>query len=394
MFRPCRAWFVSDHLPGAALALLADPGLSHDGLSARTTKHHFHFIPFTGQSPQNLDLVGTRRYRPHMSRRFTYLIVLIAVVTLFPLRSPAPFVFSPGDGWTYEPLGGSGKWRRERAKEQLEVAQQAFDNKDYSLASTASKYLLKTWPLSDYAAEAQYLVARCLEADGNDEKAFAEYQKMFDTYPKSDKLKDVFKRQYEIGLRYLNGQRFKIWGVIPFMPNMDKTAGLFEKIVETGPYSDVAPHAQLRAGAAREKQKNYPEAVAAYERAADRYHDQPIIAADALYRAGISQHKQAQTAEYDQGTAGQAIATFTDLITLFPEDKRVPEAKRIIASLKNEQARGNFKIAEFYTSRKQWNGALIYYNEVLLSGLNSPLASVARERIDQIKQQQLQAAAK
>ena len=335
-----------------------------------------------------------RRYRPGMSRRFTYLILLIVVAVLFPLRSPAPFVFSPGDGWTYEPLGGSGKWRRERAKEQLEVAQQAFDNKDYSLASTASKYLLKTWPLSDYAAEAQYLVARCLEADGNDEKAFAEYQKMFDTYPKSDKLKDVFKRQYEIGLRYLNGQRFKIWGVIPFMANMDKTAGLFEKIVETGPYSDVAPHAQLRAGAAREKQKNYPEAVAAYERAADRYHDQPIIAADALYRAGISLNKQAQTAEYDQGTAGQAIATFTDLITLFPEDKRVPEAKRIIASLKNEQARGNFKIAEFYASRQQLNGALIYYNEVLLSGLNSPLATVARERIDQIKQQQLQATAK
>lgn len=336
---------------------------------------------------RNLDLVGTRRYRPAMSRQFTYLILLIAVVTLFPLRSPAPFVYSPGEGWTYEPLGGSGKWRRERAKDQLEVAQQALDNKDYSLAATASKYLLRTWPLSDYAAEAQYIVARCLEADGNDEKAFAEYQKMFETYPKSDKLKDVFKRQYEIGLRYLNGQRFKIWGFIPFMSNMDKTAGLFETIVATGPYSDVAPHAQLRAGAAREKQKNYPEAVAAYERAADRYHDQPIIAADALYRAGISQHKQAQTAEYDQGTAGQAIATFTDLITLFPGDKRVPEAKRIIASLKNEQARGNFKIAEFYVSRKQWNGALIYYNEVLLSGINSPLATSARERIDLIKQQ-------
>ena len=74
------------------------------------------------------------------------------------------------------------------------------------------------------------------------------------------------------------------------------------------------------------------------------------------------------------------------MITLFPEDKRVPEAKRIIASLKNEQARGNFKIAEFYVSRKQWNGALIYYNEVLINGGNSPMATVSRERIDLIKQ--------
>jgi outer membrane protein assembly factor BamD (BamD/ComL family) len=64
----------------------------------------------------------------------------------------------------------------------------------------------------------------------------------------------------------------------------------------------------------------------------------------------------------------------------------VPEVKRIIVTLKNEQARGNFKIAEFYAKQKKWNGALVYYNEVLLNGPNSPLAPTARERIDQIKQ--------
>jgi outer membrane protein assembly factor BamD len=330
--------------------------------------------------------MNARRYRPAMSRRLVHLILLAAIIALCPLCSPAPFVFTPGQGWTYEPVGGVGRWKRERAKDQLDVAHRAFDDKNISLASSASLYLLRTWPLSDYAPDAQYLYARCLEAEGKDEKAFEEYQKMFDLYPKSEKLKEVFNRQYQIAMRYLNGQRFKIWGMIPFLPNMDKTAGLFEKIVETGPYSEIAPHAQLRVGAAREKQKSYPEAVAAYERAADRYNDKPVIAADALYRAGISLNKQAQTAEYDQGTAGRAISTFTDLIALYPEDKRVPEAKKIIASLKNEQARGNFKIAEFYSKRKQWNGAIIYYNEVLLSGVESPLATVSRERIDQIKQ--------
>lgn len=321
-----------------------------------------------------------------MSRRYIFQTLIVVAAVFAPLQSPAPFVFTPGQGWTYEPVGGVGKWRRERAKDQLDVAQQAFDEKNFSLASAASLYLLKTWPLSDYAPDAQYLYARCLEADGKDEKAFEEYQKMFDLYPKSDKLKEVFKRQYEIGLRYLNGKRFTIWGVIPFLPNMDKTAALFDKIVTTGPYSEVAPHAQLRIGAAREKQKDYPLAVAAYERAADRYNDQPVIAADALYRAAMSLHKQTQSAEYDQGTAGRAIATFTDLITLYPEDRRVPEAKRIITALKNEQAHGNFRIAEFYTKRQQWNGAIIYYNEVLLSGVDSPLAAESRTRIDRIKQ--------
>lgn len=321
-----------------------------------------------------------------MSRRLFHLILLAAFVALVPLQAPAPLVYTPGEGWTYESVGGIGQWRRDRAKDQLEVSQQAFDAKDYSLAAKSAAYLLRKWPLSDYAPDAQFLVAQCHEQDGNDERAFNEYQKMFEKYPKSDKLKEALRQQYQIGLRFLQGQRFKLWGRIPFLPSMEKTAGLFEKIVKSGPYSDIAPQAQLRIGAAFEKKKDYPEAVAAYERAADRYHDRPIIAADALYRAGMVYSKQAATAEYDQGTSGQAIAMFTDLITLFPEDRRVPEARRIIASLKAEQARGNFKIAEFYAKQKKWNGALVYYNEVLLNGPDSSLASIARTRIDQIKQ--------
>lgn len=321
-----------------------------------------------------------------MSRRLFHFILLAAFVALFPHVSPAPLVYTPGEGWSYESVGGIGKWRRERAKDQLDVAQEAFTAKDYTLAYKSAAYLLRTWPLSDFAPDAQYLVARCHEIQGNDEKAFNEYQKMFEKYPKSDKLKEALRQQYQIGLRFLDGKKFKLWGRIPFLPSMEKTAGLFEKIVKSGPYSEIAPNAQLRIGAAYEKDKSYPEAVAAYERAADRYHDRPIIAADALYRAGMVHTKQAATAEYDQGTAGQAIAMFTDLITLFPEDRRVPEAKRIIVKLKNEQARGNFKIAEFYAKQKKWNGALVYYNEVLLNGPDSSLASIARGRIDQIKQ--------
>jgi outer membrane assembly lipoprotein YfiO len=160
---------------------------------------------------------------------------------------------------------------------------------------------------------------------------------------------------------------------------------LLEQIVKSGPYSTVAPRAQLSIGSAHEKRRAYTEAVAAYERAADRYHDQPAVASEAVYRAGLAYAKQAKTAEYDQGSAGQAIATFTDFITLYPDDTRVSEAKRMITLLKEEQARGSFQTATFYASRKKWNGALIYYNEVLLQGPGSPYASLAREQIDEIK---------
>ncbi|HTY86347.1 MAG TPA: tetratricopeptide repeat protein [Candidatus Acidoferrum sp.] len=320
-----------------------------------------------------------------MNRRFARLLFAAAWVVLLPCRAPAPLYHVSGEGWYYEPYGQSAHWQRPRAKEQLEVAQKAFDSGDYDTTLHAAHRILRQWPLSDYAPDAQYLVGRALEAEGRDESAFKAYQEIIDKYPRSSHYDDVLWRQYAIATRFLGGQWFKLWGFIPFFPSMDKTADMFDKIVNNGPYSVVAPHAQLRIGAAREKQKNYPDAVKAYATAADRYYNQPTIAADAVFREGISYARQAARAEYDQGTAGQAIATFTDFVTLYPEDKRVPRAQKAIAVLKTEQVRGNFQIARFYEKSRKWNGAVVYYNEVLQLDPNSAYAAAARERIEALK---------
>jgi outer membrane protein assembly factor BamD len=326
-----------------------------------------------------------------MNRRFVFLLMLAAGAMLLPFRAPAPLYYTPGEGWYYEPYGQKADWQRARAKDQLDVAEQAFTNKNYNVTLHAAHRIVRVWPLSDYAPRAEYLIGRCLEAQGKDEAAFNAYQAIIQKYPHSDSYEEVLGRQYEIGNRFLGGEWFRLWGTIPLYPSMDETANLFNTIVTNGPQSDIAPQAQMRLGAAREKQKNYPDAVKAYGLAADRYYNKPAIAADALYRKGVSYQKQASTAEYDQGTAGQAIAAYTDFITLYPDDKRVPDAQKAIALLKKEQVEGSFKVAQFYEQNKALNaqqrrdGALVYYNQVLQLDPNSPFAAQARQRIEQLK---------
>jgi outer membrane protein assembly factor BamD len=324
-------------------------------------------------------------YRAGMNRRCLRLLLIGLCLWLLPQRCPAPLIYTPGEGWTYEPVGGEGKWQRARAKDQLIVAQDAFDRQDYGLALRAARRVVKTWPLSDYTPQAQYLVGRCYEVRGLDQKAFKEYQKLLDKYPKATHYEDVLKRQYDIACRFLAGKWFRVLTYIPLFPSMSRTAGLFEQIVKNGPYSNIAPQAQLRIGEAWEKKSDFPEAVKAFQRAADRYNDRPQIAADAVFRMAQAQNRQARSAEYDQSTAGQAIATFTDFMTLYPDDPRVPQAQKAITALRTEQARGNFEIARYYEHNKRWGGALVYYNEVLLRDPNSPYAAQARERIDAIK---------
>jgi outer membrane protein assembly factor BamD len=318
-----------------------------------------------------------------MNRWCVRLFLILALMVAVPHRCPAPLIYRAGEGWTYEPVGGA-KWERARAKDQLDVSQAAFDKKDYRVALKAARRVVTRWPLSDYAPAAQYLLARCYEVRHNDEKAFKEYQKLLEKYPKVDNYQEVLQRQFVIANRFLGGQWFKLWGYIPIFPSMDKTCTMYEKIIKNGPFSEVGPQAQMNIGAAREKQKDYPKAVKAYEKAADRYHDQKQVAADALFKAGMAYNKQARSSEYDQSIAGKSIATFTDFMALYPDDTRVSSVQKTIGSLKTEQARGSFEIARYYERKGKWNGALIYYNEVVIKDPNSKYAEEAKVHINQL----------
>ncbi len=129
-----------------------------------------------------------------MNRRLSFLLLLTFAVVLYPLPSPAPLTYTPGEGWSYELFGGGGNWQRANAKDQLAVATEAFNKKDYSLAVRAARRVVRVWPLADYAPQAQYIVARCYEAKGQDEKAFDEYQKILTKYPKSENTAEVLRR--------------------------------------------------------------------------------------------------------------------------------------------------------------------------------------------------------
>jgi len=320
-----------------------------------------------------------------MLRRLPIVALLLLGAVWFPYPSPAPFVYRPGVGWIYEPVGSEGSWLRERAEDQLKVAKDAMERGSYKTACRATRRLIRDFPQSDFAPEATYVLAQAYEKRGREEQAFRTYQTLLTQYPKFGNFDRALDRQYDIANQFYNGRWFKLWNIIPLYPSKDKTVELYKQIVGVAPYHPIGAKSQMQIGAVREAQKDYPEAVKAFLRAADRYYDRPEVAADALYRAGLALQEQAQKAEYDQGAAGDAIDTFTDFIALFPDDKRVPQAQTTIDALRTEQARGALQIAQYYDKRRRVAAALIYYNEVIVKDANSGYAQEAKQRIARIK---------
>ena len=327
-------------------------------------------------------------------RRWVSPLLLAAIVfLLWPNSSPAPIIYRPGEGWSYESRGTMGKWRRDRAKAQLEVAREAEAKEDWKTVYKAARRTVHEWPLSDYAPEAQQLLARSYEARGDDERAFREYQKLLRFYPQNVDYGEIQHRQMVIANRFLGGQRFRLWGKIPLYRSWKKSAQMFQEIVNVGPHSDVAPLAQMKAGEAwekkaggfhvseRERHKDYGRAVEAYKKAYEEYQSNDEVASTALYKKGMSYENQTKDAEYDQEVTLQSIDAFEDLLTLYPDYSDSEKAKAQITEMKTEQARGMITIAEFYEKKKKWHGAKIYYNEAFDLAPDSKHGQLATERL-------------
>ena len=349
------------HAPGHRHAEAADRLRRDDRLSglARGLAHPARAAPRLGACSEHapscpapaLTCLAPVHYPVPMSCRSVRLLLIAVCLLAFPFRAPAPLIYRPGEGWTYEPVGGEGKWQQPRAKDQLEVAQAAFDKKAYSLALKAARRVVQVWPLSDYAPQAQYLVARCYEADRQGGKGVqglpdAAGEAAQDCELRGDSAAPISRSPTCIS----PASGSSCGATFPSSASMERTAKMYGDIVKTGPYSDVAPQAQLNIGhgVGKAKGPRLQDPRLSRRRQGLRSRPPTVITTSPRWRprrssgpAWLTRNRR-KPPDRDQGTAGQAIAKFTDFMALYPNDPRVPQAQKIIASLKGEQARGNF----------------------------------------------------
>ncbi len=263
--------------------------------------------------------------------------------------------------------------------EQLKIARRFQEQKDYSNAVAAYRRLLKRWPTAEAVQDAQFGLAECLEELQYYFKAFKQYQELIDKHPNTGKFETVLQRQYDIGLKFMNGAREKAWGV-KWFPARDKAIDIFEQVVKNGPYSKVGPEAQYHVGLTYESLKEYLLAVKAYEKVLERYPNHPL-AETAQFEIGEAYRKEAGRSEYDQNAANQAIAAYADFLVRYPHSTQVAQAEQYQAALKQEQAKGLFRIGQYYEKNKQYKAALIYYNDVIEQNPKSDWAAAAKVKV-------------
>jgi outer membrane protein assembly factor BamD len=292
----------------------------------------------------------------------------------------AGLVWRPGEGWSDE---SGGDVSASSSRDQLEMAHKLEAEGQRDDALKAYKNLLRRWPLSFFAPEAQFRIGKIMEDEADFYNAFQAFQKMVQKYPSSTYFEQALAEQYRIANLYLAGEPQRIWK-IPVGPSMEKTVEMYNRIIKNAPYGTYAADCQFKIGLANEKQRKYTDAVDAYQKALDNYPGSPV-ASNAQFQIGYAWMRASTNGDYDQSAAKKAVDAFQDYLVRYPNSDKAAQAQENIQHLGQKQTQGAYNIARFYETQHDQRAAFIYYNEVVREDPNSPQAQQAKKRIQQLR---------
>ncbi len=312
--------------------------------------------------------------------RFRPVLFSLLALAFATSLAQATLVWRPGEGWSDE---SGTDVSASSSRDQLEMAHKLEAQGQRDAALKAYKGLLRRWPLSFFAPEAQYRVGKIMEDEGDFYNAFQAFQKMVTKYPSSDYFEQALNEQYRIANLYLAGEPQRIWK-IPVGPSMDRTIEMYQRVIKNAPYGTYAAQCQFNIGLAREQQRKYTDAVDAYQTVLDNY-PTSSVAANAQYQIGYAWMRSCQLGDYDMGAAKKAVDAFQDYLVRYPESDKATQAQENIQKLGQKQTQGAFDVAKFYETQHESRAAFIYYNEVVREDPNSAQAQIAKKRIQELR---------
>ena len=263
-------------------------------------------------------------------------------------------------------------------KEQFEYALAMYNSAKYQEAREEFKRLIKFFPKALEAAEAQYYLGRCEEAQDNLYQAYLAYQKMIEVYPFSERIQEVIEKEYKIAEAFMQGKKRKAYGVA--LPVENPAIEIFRKVVENSTFGPLASSAQYKLGLVLKATGDYFRAQDEFEKVISNYPDSEWSAA-AKFQIASCKSMLARSPDYDQESAREAKEQFEEFIREHPDAQLSKEAEENLKGLEEKEAQSNYEIGYFYEKQKVYESAKIYYNSVVNNFPYSTWAAKATERI-------------
>ena len=248
------------------------------------------------------------------------------------------------------------------ASQVLAKAQAEEGAASYGKAFGTYKGLVKSYPRTQSAAEAQYKMGEMRQAEGNDKKAFEEYQELITVYKNSKRFTDALNRQFGIAEK-LRGATKKGFGGIGAAIQPSRLVEMFQQIANSAPYTDFAPRALLNIGYIHSEQRDQALAIMAFQQVADSYQNTDF-ASEAQFQVFKLRGQMAKKSFSPVEDRAQEEAGM-DFVGKNPDDKRASDVKAELGQIEDRKLDKLFNIGRFYESREQYKSAAVYYRKIV-----------------------------
>jgi len=276
---------------------------------------------------------------------------------------------------------------KDTPQEQLEVGRGLYESKRYKEAIREFKKLIKHYPRSLQAPEAQYHIGLCLEAQDAIFKAFKEYQVVIDKYPFSELAIEIVQRQYDIGMKLLENANNRGKFIDAFAGADYNVIDVFKTVIKNAPYGDLAAPSQYKIGLYLQEKKLYQEARDEFEKVVNDYPDSEWTKA-AKYQIALADAHRSTDAQYDQKITQAAVDEFDEFVKMYPDAELSQQAKEQIYHLREKEAENSYVVAQFYEKQKNYKAAKIYYQVVVDDFQDSSWASKSLNKIREMNEKE------
>ncbi|MCB1101271.1 MAG: tetratricopeptide repeat protein [Kiritimatiellae bacterium] len=272
---------------------------------------------------------------------------------------------------------------------QLAYAAELWSHQRFTKAFKAYRTLALTWPGSDEAATAQYMMGRILEQQKKWKDAFDAYQTLMDRYPGAFAYEEVLQRQFAIAKQEMNRKRGKFL-LLPGYKAPEKAVELFEKIISNGPRTPIAPEAQFLIGQSYETSLDYELAMVAYMTTQQRYPASDYAEKAALGRARTL-YKITREQPNDEASLEEAYAAAILFLNAYPDSEQADQVRDYRDNLFDRRVETAYSVAEYYDQiAKRPKAAMASYEKLIRAFPRSAQAEQARQRLEELSREQVE----
>ena len=231
-------------------------------------------------------------------------------------------------------------------------------------------------------------LVRALVASRQFDEALRVTDEIFESDPGPQTLEESLQIRYNIGFSYLTGATRRLFGLE--VNAESRGLEVLNNLIKDYPFMNFTDDAIFHCGNWYLKNNQPDEAERYFTRLVREYPESDWIAAAQLL-AGDAAMAQLKGVDYDLGILVNAERYYRRYLRLFPGQGDAARARESLEQIEAFKARRRLQIADFYIRIEKFESARIYLEKVLLEFNGTPEAAEARQVLEEIRPQLVEA---